>query len=176
MHIKVQYDLDPITLANASFLFSEKKRLLSFAIHLTNIFGFLIFVIMVVKLGLMGLLLNEWIVLLMVSLWLFGRKPFVRFIFKQKMKHSHLAGKNVSIDFSHNGIIWSGTGLQSNHLPWSNISYFMEVKNGFIIPYSLSRFLWVPFSEIHPKTHLEDLRSLIAAKQIPLRVYRRAQC
>jgi len=176
MNITVRYEMEAHTLANASLIFTEKKPLLMFAIGGFNIIAILFSGIMLTKLVLLGLSLNEWSILIFFCMWLFLRKPFSKWLYLRRMKKSPIIGKVMNIEISRNGIIWSGEGLKTDHLAWQHIRYIMELKNGFLIPYSIVRFIWVPYAGFKSKLQIDKIKTLIVDKRVPLRTYPKLQC
>ncbi|MCS5707406.1 hypothetical protein CC99x_000665 [Candidatus Berkiella cookevillensis] len=176
MNIKIQYIIDGLSLARASFIFSEKKPFILYSIGFFNIIAALFSVIMITKGLLLNLTQQELILLIVMLLWLFARKPLVRWIFKRKMKKINTIGKTMVIEISRNGIMWSGEGIKTGHLAWQYISYILEIKNGFIIPYSVNRFLWLPNTGFKSKLQIEKIKTLIIEKHVPLRVYPKLEC
>lgn len=176
MNIKIQYTINESEMARASFIFSEKKPFILYSVGFLNIIAFLLILIMIIK----GLLLNlnpqESVLTALMASWLFLRKPFARWLFRRKMKKSPINGKVMTIEISRNGIIWSGEGIKTNHLAWQHISYILELKNGFIIPFSVNRFLWIPFTGFKSKLQIEKIKSLIVDKHVPLRDYPKISC
>lgn len=176
MNLNVQYKMDAPSLANASFIFTEKKPLLLIAMGAFNFFAFLFFGIMVIKLFMLGLNLNEALVLFVFFMWLFFRKPFTKWIYLRRVNKSNIVGKTIQIEISRNGIIWAGEGLKTDHLAWQHIRYILELKNGFIVPYSMTRFIWVPNAGFKSKLQIEKFKNLIIEKKVPLRTYPKLSC
>lgn len=176
MNIKIQYLIDAKTMAKASFIYSEKKPVVMYGVGFINILAGLLFSIMLVKLPMLGLILQEWIIMLLMAAWLFGRKPLIRAMFRRKMKKLNTVDKDMVIEISRNGIIWSGEGIKTGHLSWQHVAYILELKNGFIIPYSLNRFLWVPFTGFKSKLQIQKIKTLIEDKHVPLRMYPKLEC
>lgn len=176
MNIKIQYTIDEVSLARASFFFSEKKPFVLYTIGFFNIIAYLFAAIMLAKGILLNLNLQELTLLAIMIIWLFARKPFARWVFKRKMKKLNTIGKTMTIEISRNGIMWSGEGIKTGHLAWQYISYILEIKNGFIIPYSVNRFLWLPHTGFKSKLQIEKIKTLIIDKHVPLRVYPKLEC
>tara|TARA_R110002110_G_scaffold65206_4_gene179939 strand:+ start:19634 stop:20143 length:510 start_codon:yes stop_codon:yes gene_type:complete len=165
------------SLANASLIFTEKKPLLLFAIGTFNIIAILFSGIMLTKLAMLRELnLSEVGILVFFCAWLFLRKPFSRWLYLRRIKRSTIIGKTMNIEVSRNGIIWSGEGLKTNHLAWKHIRYILEIKNGFIIPFSMVRFIWVPHTGFKSKLQIDKIKTLIVDKRVPLRTYPKLQC
>lgn len=176
MNIKVQYTVDGAELARASFIFSEKKPFILYGIGFLNIIAFILLLLMMLKGLLLHLTLQEFSLMILMAAWLFLRKPFAKMLFKRKMKKSPIVGKLMIVEISRNGIIWSGEGIKTNHLAWQHVSYILELKNGFIIPFNLNRFLWLPLTGFKSKLQIEKIKSLIIDKRVPLRVYSKLIC
>lgn len=176
MNITVRYEIDAKAMANASFIYSEKKPMVLYGVGLINIFAYLLAGIMLLKWILIGATFQELIVLLLMCLWLFGRKPLTRAVFRSKMKKINTIGKTIVIELTRNGVAWQGEGIKQGHLAWQHISYILALKNGYIIPYSLNRFLWLPHTGFKSKLQIEKIKTLIEDKHVPLREYPKLGC
>lgn len=176
MILNCEYKMDALPLANASFVFTEKKPLLMFAMGAFNIFAVFLFGIMFIKLVMMGLNPNEWIILLLFGAWLFLRKPIAKKVYLRRVKKSNLVDKTIHIEISRNGIVWSGEGLKTNHIAWKHIQYALELKNGYIIPFSMVRFIWIPNAGFKSKLQIDKFKNLIIDKQVPIRSYTKISC
>lgn len=176
MNIQVRYTIDAPTMAKASFIYTEKKPFVLYGVGFVNIFAFLLFGIMLLKGILLSLNGQEFAILACMGLWLFARKPVSRYIFHRKMKKLNTLDKVMSIDISRNGIVWQGEGIKPGHLAWQHVSYILQLNNGFIVPYSLNRFLWIPYSGFKSKLQVEKIQNLIKDKQVPIRHYPKYSC
>lgn len=176
MNIKIEYQPTAKELVKASSLFAEKKPFLLFTVGFLNIFASLFLLIFFLKLVLVGLLPNEWLAAVGCSLWLFGRRPFNEWLLYQRMKGSLVLSKPITVEISRNGVVWSGKGLRQGNMSWDQIKYVMEAQNGFILPNSFTRFLWLPFRGFQSPQEVEELRKLITDMKIVHRIFAKWQC
>ena len=176
MNITIFYQPNALELAKASSLFIEKKPLLYFMIGFLNIATALFLLIFIIKLVVMGLTLQESIAALVFGLWLFGRKPFHQWLLYLRMKASPVIHHPIKIEISRNGIVWSGKGLRSGNIRWEEIKMLIEVQNGFLLPNTFIKFLWLPFRGFQAPAQLQDFRTLIKEKQILIKLYNNVAC
>lgn len=177
MNIKIEYVPTAKELAKASSLFAEKKPFFLFAVGFINIFTGIFLAIFIIKLIVFkGLLINELIAMLVCILWLFCRRPFNEWLLYQRMKNSIVLAKPITVEVSRNGVVWSGKGLRQGNMTWDQINFVLEAKNGFVIPNSFTKFLWLPFRGFESPQNIEELRKLIIERKIVHRVFPRWQC
>ncbi len=176
MDIKVEYQPTPRELAKASSLYVEKKPLLLVTVGIINIAMGILFALFVLKMVLLTLTFNDWMALIICALWLFGRRPFNEWLLYKRMKNSLVVSKPLIIEISRNGVVWSGKGLRQGHMTWDEIKYILEAQNGFVMPNTFTRFLWLPFRGFNSADDLKILRDLIAEKKIVHRVFPRWVC
>ena len=172
MKIHIEYEPTPQELGNASALFVEKKPFLLLLVILSNILvGFVVISIAALFFLKLSLTLAQWISLGVGLLWLFGRPYFHKWLLHRRMKNSLVIGKPISIEMTLNGIVWSGKGLRPGAMQWEHIKYIIEVKNGYILPNSFTRFLWIPFRGFESPAFIDTFRKFIIEKRIVLKVY-----
>ena len=176
MDISVTYQPTAKELANASSLFIEKKPFLRLVVTIVNVMAGLLVIIMVTKLFVMGLIIQEWGVLFGSLVWIFGRRPFNEWLLYKKMLRSGIMDKPLTIDFSLNGIVWSGEALKNGQLSWAQVKYVMLAQNGFVLPHSSTRFLWAPFRAFKNPNEVEVLKSMIQEQHIQIREYPKWVC
>lgn len=176
MNIKIEYQPTAKELARASSLFAEKKPFLLFAVGFINIVAIFFLIIFVLKLIFIGLLLNEIIAAIGCFIWFFGRRPFNEWILYQRMKRSIVLAKPITIEVSRNGIVWSGKGLRSGNMSWDQIKYVLEAKNGFVLPNTFTKFLWLPIRGFQSPQDIQDFKTLIIEKKIVHRVFSKWEC
>ncbi|MBS0288910.1 MAG: YcxB family protein [Proteobacteria bacterium] len=176
MNIKIEYQPTAKELAKASSLFAEKKPLLLFVVGFINIvlgFFFIIFILKFIKLG---LTLQDILALIICTLWLFGRRPFNEWLLRQRMKNSLILNKPITIEVSRNGLVWSGKGLRQGNMTWDQITYILQAKNGFVLPNTFTRFLWLPFRGFSNDDEIEAFKALIKEKEILVRLFPKWEC
>ncbi len=176
MNIKIEYEPTAHELTKASSLYAEKKPLLMFAIGFINIGMGLLFAIFLLKLVILGLTPQDWLALSICALWLFGRRPFNEWLLYQRMKRSLVLSRPIIIEISRNGIVWSGKGLRQGHMTWEQVKYILEASNGFVLPNTFTRFLWLPFRGFSSPEELQAMRDIIVEKHIVHRVFPRWTC
>ncbi len=176
MNIKIEYQPNAKELAKASSLYVEKKPLLMFAVGFINIGMAILFTLFVLKLVVLTLTPQDWLALLVCALWLFGRRPFNEWLLYRRMMKSLIISKPIIIEISRNGIVWSGKGLRQGNMTWDQIKYILEAQNGFVLPNTFTRFLWLPFRAFNSPEDLQSLRDLIVEKQLILRVFPKWEC
>ena len=174
--IHIEYEPTAQELANASILLIEKKPLMLITMGLINLLTGVLLFIMVLKLCLLGLNLNEGLVTFTLAAWLFGRRPFSRWLLHYRMKRVRALNKPIAVEISPNGITWQGKGIIPGSLAWEQVKYLLEAKNGFILPQALNRFLWLPFRGFPSPTAIESFKRLIKEKRITHRLYQKWQC
>lgn len=176
MNIEVTYTPTAKTLANASSLFIEKKPFLLGIVTIVNLLAGLLIVAMIAKLFVLGLTPQEWSAAIVALIWIFGRRPFNEWLLYRKMKKSSVINKPITITLSGNGIIWSGEQLKKGEFNWNNMSYVMETQNGWICPYSATKFLWLPFDAFKNNDEIEELRTFFKERQIACRLFKKWTC
>lgn len=177
MHIVNEYTPDPQELSKASLIYLEKKPLLQIIIFIVNLFAILFFLLICVKIAItLSIAWQEIIALLFTGFWIFGRKPFNLWLFKRRMNESVSLKSPIKIEITLNGIAWSGQRLKKGSIPYDDLKWVLRVKNGFIIPSHISRFLWLPDHGFKDHTNEKQFFEFLVEKNIPLRIYDEWEC
>jgi hypothetical protein len=177
MNIRIQYQPTAKELAKASILFLEKKPFILVLVTLTNIIvGFVVISLVFLLILQHALALNQWIALSVGLTWLLGRKRMHEWMLFQRMKRSNVLDKEITIEISRNGISWSGKGLVQGNMKWEYVKYILEAKNGFIMPNTFTRFLWLPFRGFASPEYIEEFRALIIEKKVVYKKFPKWQC
>jgi hypothetical protein len=177
MLITNEYTPDPEEFAKASFIFLEKKPILAIMIGVLNIFAVLLFFLIATKIAItISATVQESFALLFSAFWIFGRKPLNLWLFKRRMQASLSLKSPIKIEISLNGIAWNGQKLRPGSISWRDLKWVMQVKNGYIIPNHMTRFLWIPNHGFTSQHDSIEFNKLLIEKQIPLRVYDKWEC
>jgi len=176
MDIRITYTPTAQELVKASSLFVEKKPLFKYAVGFFNILVALFLTIMLLKLFKLGLNIHESIAFVIGACWLFGRRPFNEWLLMKRMQRSKVVNKPIEVSISLNGIAWAGKGIAPGSMTWDQVKNIMEAKNGFLLPNSLTRFLWLPFRGFESELQINELRKALEAKNIKLHKFKRWAC
>lgn len=176
MLINVDYTPSAQELAKASLLYVEKRPFFKFTVGFANIFMSLFIAIFVLKFFFMGLTLQEWSAAAFCLAWLLGRRPFNQWLLLRRMKNSPVIGKPIHIEMSLNGIAWTGKGLRPGSMNWEQFKHIIEVQNGFILPNSLTRFLWLPFRGFASPEQIGEFKNFLNQRQITRNEFKKWQC
>lgn len=173
MKIRVSYEIDPTEMTEVTATFLELKPFTRFCILSINIGSVLILAIMLLKIWYTHLAYYEYGVIAMCIFWLFYRQKFNRWVFSRRLKSKNLTQQHVEMTFSTNGIIWGGPKLKEGHIRWESIRKCHEIKTGYLLATSATRFLWLPFHGFDAPERIDDLKNLLTQKGIPLTVSKR---
>lgn len=176
MLIKVEYQPNAKELTRASLLFAEKKPFLLYTVGFLNLFTGLFLIIFIIKLFVAGLTKHELIASLICAMWIFGRRPLNEWLLYYKMKNSKVLEKPITVEMSLNGIVWSGKGLRFGHMNWTELKYVIEAQNGFILPNTFTRFLWLPYHGFQSPQDIQTLKDFILERQIVYRAFPSWKC
>jgi hypothetical protein len=176
MDITLQYQPNAKELAKASSLFLEKKPFLLYSVGLINILISVILILTVLKFVFIEFHLKELVVPFICLIWLFGRRPFNEWLLYLRMKRSIILEKPITITITHNGIVWSGKGLRPGNMGWDHVKYILEAKNGFVMPNSFTKFLWIPLRAFGSPEDIQAFKNIIIEKKIVHRIFYRWQC
>lgn len=176
MNIELTYEPTVDELTKASSLFIEKKPFLKVAVMVMNVVAIILILLTIAKFWLLSLTAQDASTVIIALLWIFGRKPFNEWLLRRKMKKSLVVNKPITIALSNNGIVWKGETLKSGNLNWAHVAYLIEAKNGFILPYSGTKFLWIPFRAFKDNHAAEDIRSFLNERHITLRRFPKWAC
>lgn len=176
MNLSFSYLTEPKEFAEASLIFVETKPVLKFLLLLMNIAIFCLLILITFKGYKVGLEPQEWSMILMIVLWLFGRKKFNRWVFFKKFNKQTFDKQTLNLNFSRNGLIWSGEKFAKGEVNWSQIKYVIELKNGFILPVSGTQFLWLPERVFEPVEQKQSLIDLIREMNVPIKSYLQRAC
>lgn len=145
MNIQLQYKASPETLARASMIFLEQKWLMWIAIQGFNILAvFLMIVLPTAWFVFRDINIQEIITLLLSGFWLFGRRPMTERFLAKRMHKDIAHTKGTQISLSKNGIAWGGPGVKQDSLAWPHVRFIIRVRNGYIVPARITRFIWLP--------------------------------
>lgn len=164
--IRISYEIDPIEMTEVTSTFLELKPFTRFCILTINIGAILILGVMALKIWFAHLEFYEYAVILLCFFWLFFRKKFNRWIFSRRLKHQNIVNQQVEMTFSPNGIIWGGPKLKEGHIRWDSIKKCHEIKKGYILATSTTRFLWLPFHGFEAPERIDNLKNLFKQKGI----------
>ncbi|MFO1258258.1 MAG: YcxB family protein [Gammaproteobacteria bacterium] len=164
--IRVSYEIDPIEMTEVTATFLELKPFTRFCILTINIGVLLILTVMGLKIWLGQLQYYEVGVMALCLFWIFFRKKFNRWLFKRRLKNQNIINQQVEMTFSPNGIIWGGPKLKEGHIQWRSIKKCHEIKNGYILATSSTRFLWLPFHGFEAPERINNLKNLFKQKGI----------
>lgn len=164
--IRVSYEIDPIEMTEVTSTFLELKPFTRFCILTINIGVIFILVVMALKIWFAHLELYEYAVIILCFSWLLFRKKFNRWLFKRRLKNQNIVNQQVEMTFSPNGIIWGGPKLKEGHIRWDTIKKCHEIKNGYILATSQTRFLWLPFHGFEAPERIDNLKKLFKQKGI----------
>lgn len=115
------------------------------SIFFMNIVAVFFLIVLILNVLLVGKLTLPLVGLAVFCLaWLFFRRKLTSKVLFRKMKRQPSVNKFINVAISNNGIIWEGEGLKTGHLNWQHLKYIIKVDNGFIMPTSISRFIWLP--------------------------------
>lgn len=176
MEIHTSYQPTIKELVKAGSLFIEKKPFFLLTIQIMNVFAIVILALIILKLFKFGLTPEEWMAMITGLAWLFGRRPFNEWLLFQRMKSNKVLEYPIKVVISLNGLMWEGKGLATGHMPWEQIRYIMEAKNGFLIPNVSTRYLWLPFRSFKSSDDLSEFRSLLNEKKIIRRAFPKWEC
>jgi len=174
--IKISYVSDAESIGRASALFTDNKPLFKITVLLLNILAVFLSFILVLKIIVDGVAFADIPIIIGCVAWLSLRKRLNCWIFTKKVANSPIINKRIDITISLNGVVWSGEKLLSGKLSWQDISYSIEAQNGFILPYSFSKFLWLPFSGFERESNLNKFREILQSKKIKLKPYYKWRC
>src|SRR5690606_24434647 len=170
--IKIRYTPEPKILGRASLFFAEKKPFIAFVIIFFNIIMTLIFTVMLLKLILVHVITTQELLSFIVCiLWLFGRKPLTAKMLTRKMENQTNTQFPMEIEVSDNGIIWHGKKMNDGTLSWRYLKKVYKTQNGYIVPGSVTRFLWVPFDGFKNTKEQAEFESILEKKQVILKHY-----
>ena len=177
MNIRIEYQPNAKELARASALFIEKKPVIMFGVAIMNIVtGIVVALLLGVFFMQHHLDLNQSMAVVLGSLWLFGRKPFHEWLLRRKMQGAKILQMPITINVSLNGITWSGKGLKNGNMSWDQVHSILQAKNGFVMPNTFTRFLWLPFRGFQSPEQIEDFKALIKEKKIVYRIFSNWEC
>jgi len=170
MHIQVEYLTAAPELAHASIAFLEKKPFVRALILLSNAIVCFVALALLLLFSVMHTLnLSQWVALLTAGLWLFGRKPLHTWVLSRRMHQATTIGKVLIVSLSQNGITWSGRGLVPGNMAWKDLKYLVRTREGFILPQSFTRFLWLPFHGFSSPEDIAAFNDFIQTQPIVLR-------
>jgi hypothetical protein len=176
MEIHVSYQPTAKELTKAGSLFIEKKPFFVITIKIMDLFAIVITLLLCLKLFKFGLTKEEWLAGITALIWLFGRRPINEWLLFQRLKSNKILNFPIQVVFSLNGVMWEGKGLTTGHMPWKDIGYITEAKNGFLIPNANTRYLWLPFRAFKSQSDITAFRNLLNEKQIIRRYYPKWEC
>lgn len=177
MDIKVSYQPTAKELMKASSIYVEKKPFFLLLITLMNAFAVFIFVVICFKLFKVGALLpEEWMGACMALIWLFARRPLNEWLLLKRLEDSKILEVPIEVTLTLNGIMWAGKGLAPGHMPWKDIPYVFEVKNGLVVPNASTRYLWLPYRGFKTTQDVTELLALFDEKKIIRRKYPKWEC
>lgn len=167
--ITVNYQPNANQLAKASLLFIEKKPILQIAILFLNIMAVLLTGLALLKFMLPGLTMEELGMTFVCIFWIFARKPISLWFIARKIKKDPTKTKAIEIVLSKNGIVWSGEGLQNGQLAWKYVPYIIKAEQGYILPSSLTRFLWLPLSCFKSPHEIKEFQGLLTETRVKVK-------
>lgn len=177
MKISITYEPTAKELVKASSLFIEKKPFMFYTIGFINIFAWLIFAILIVKLIVVKTLTpTEGLASVSACAWLFGRRVVSEAILNSRMKSSFILNTPLTIDISLNGLAWHGKRIRSESMKWSDITFAFEAKNGFVIPNAFSKFLWLPFRGFQSSEDINAFRQMLVDRNIAIKTFPKWEC
>lgn len=169
MNIHLSYEPTAVELTQASIIYLEKKPLVRIVFRIVNIFSIIVLALLVLKIMLTKTVTSdEGLAAMGAFSWLFGRSPLIRTLFLTRLKRSPLTRTMLRIDISLNGIAWSGTHVKNDGLQWNALRYILETPEGFILPYTPSQFLWLPFRGFTSTESIQEFRTFAQSRHIAL--------
>lgn len=176
MNLSFNYLTEPEEFSQASLIFIETKPVLKILVTLVNIAVILILCLLIFKGYKVGLIAQEWFMVAFIALWLFFRKKFNRWVFLKKFNKQAFFQQTLNLQFSLNGIIWSGEKFTKGETKWHQIKYVLQLKNGFIFALSATQFLWLPERVFEVPSQKEALIELITTLHVKLKAYPQLTC
>lgn len=151
-------------------VFMERKPLLRLSVTFFNVLTSLFALIMIAKAWLLKTVTwQEAGMVLFCLLWLFGRKPFTQMMLIRKMRNQTRHNNPLELSISKNGIVWTGKGIRQGSVSWQHIKKIYVLRNGYIVPCHLAKFLWIPLKEFHSKEDRKLFENYCAELNIKLK-------
>lgn len=169
MNLTFSYLTEPKEFANASFIYIENKPVLKVLVFLVNIGAIFILSLLLIKGYKVGLLGQEWFMISLILFWLFARRKFNHWLFLKKFNKQVFEQQSLNLNFSRNGITWSGEKFTKGDAHWSQIKYVLHVKNGFIFAVSPTQFIWLPERVFEPTLLKQNLLDLIMEMNVKVK-------
>jgi hypothetical protein len=173
---KITYTPKATELGKACFYFMERKPLLRLCILLFNGMATFLILVMLLKLFLGMLAWSDLLILFMSLTWLCWRKRMLQWLMIRRMQNHTAKDKALTITVCANGITWSGQGIRQSQINWRHLTYVLEINNGFILPATVSRFLWLPFHGFASAQDIEHCRALMLQKSLPIKYAKKLSC
>ena len=166
--ININYEANSKEMTMASIAFLNVKpitRLATLATYLGSIF---IIIVILIKFYMHQLALTDGVIAATALMWLFFRKKITEYILKKRIASQSLMGRNISITISNNGIIWDGFKVKDGQIDWNSFKTCYEITEGFIIPTSSTRFIWMPLHGFNHEDEVKDFKTILKRKKIKL--------
>ncbi len=176
MNFSFCYLTEPKEFAHASYFFIQTKPLLKILTYLVTIGVIFILGLLLIKYHKVGLVPQEWFMVSLTLFWLFARKAFNRWIFLKKFNKQAFSQQTLNLNFSANGITWSGEKFTKGHAAWAQMRYAIQLKNGFIFPILPTQFLFVPERVFHSPLEKQNFMALIQEQKLKIKPYLHWSC
>lgn len=177
MDITVNYKPTVKELARSSLLFAEKRPIMMFLVGIINAIAWILLGIMTLYfIVFFKLNLSQLFIIVTMLTWLFGRKRFFGWILKRRMEKSLIVDQPITINITRNGIAWHGSKIRPNSINWEDLKYIIEAGNGYILPHSYNKFLWIPHRGFETPDQLVEFAKYLGIRQTVMRSYLKWLC